>query len=92
MVIALEVWVEEGTLGNGICDVIPTPYSAENEDSRAGIVVYIPSKQENLWDIGKEYGISLKAIKDINGLMEVEDAYLPQTKVEKGEKLLLVRG
>ena len=92
MVIAMEVWVEEGTWGNGICDVVPTPYAAENEDSRAGIVVYIPSKQENLWDIGKGYGISLKAIKDINGLGEIEDSQLCQAQVEKGQKLLLVRG
>ena len=92
MTIVIEVWVEEGTLGKGICDVMPVPYSAENEDGRAGVVVYIPSKQEDLWEIGKRYGTSLKAIKDINGLVDVEDATLYQAKVEKGQKLLLVRG
>ena len=92
MVIGIEVGVEEEYVTNGICDVSTIPYCADNPDTRAGIVVYIPSKQESLWEIGKRYGISLKAMKDMNGMTEMEESELSAAKVERGQKLLLVRG
>ncbi len=92
MVIGIEVRIEEECVTDGICDVMPNSHLCENMDSRAGIVVYIPSKQESLWEIGKRYGISLKAMKEINGLTEIEESELASARVERGQKLLLVRG
>ena len=92
MVIGIELWPEECWKRSGICDVQPLAYSEEAAEKGAGIVVYIPTKQETLWEIGKGYGISLKAIKDINGLTEAEEKNLYRMQVEKGQKLLLVRG
>ena len=92
MVIGIEVWQEECWKREGICDVQSLPYSEESAEKGAGIVVYIPTKQESLWEIGKGYGISLKAIKDMNEMTETEEKNLSYMQVEKGQKLLLVRG
>ena len=46
---------------------------------------------EELWDVGKRYGISLTSIRDINGMADVPECDLPWMEVEKGKKLLLVR-
>lgn len=92
LVIEMKVWVEESFMKDGICDVTHAPYSAEVSDAMAGIVVYIPTKQESLWEVGKRYGISLKSIKDMNGMLEAEENVLASAMIEKGQKLLLVRG
>lgn len=49
-----------------------------------GMVIYVVGNDEQLWDIGKQYYVSVDTLKEINELTSDE--------VHPGDKLLLVKG
>lgn len=82
--VLLEVLQEEVWDRMVISNLKVSPFSEETMNYAPGMVVYIPQKRESVWDIGKQYNVSQEAVKEINQLTENE--------VEKGQKILLVRG
>lgn len=84
MVICLDILVEEQCKRVSVTNVRVTPFSDEMMNNMPGIVVYIPEKKENIWNVGKRYRVSQESIKEINQLTGCE--------VEKGQKILLVKG
>ena len=55
----------------------------EKMKSLPGMVIYVVKEGDSLWQIGKEYYISVDAIKAINGLTKDE--------IQPGDKLLLMK-
>ena len=91
IVLGMEILAEEVCITNKIGDVVMNPYSKESMERRAGIAVYIPGKKENLWEIGKKYGIALNTIAKVNDWTEHSGGEWWEKEVEAGQKLLLVR-
>ena len=83
-VICFEVLVEELRERKMITNIRIKPYEEEIINNTPGMVVYIPSKKENIWDIGKRYQVSQESIKEMNQLTGNE--------IERGQKILLVKG
>ena len=83
LVLALDILLADCWRNSWIKNIRIEPYTEEEMEETPGILVYIPSKNEVLWDIGKKYGISQEAIRNLNQLTKPE--------VERGQKLLLVR-
>ena len=84
MILGLEILVENCQSKSYISSIQSIPYSQDLIASAPGIIVYIPSGKEELWEIGKRNQVSIKSIKEINDLSGEE--------VEKGTKILLVKG
>lgn len=82
-VLNLEIMVEEEWDRMYITNIRMNPFSEEIMNHTPGIVVYIPEKRENIWNIGKRYCVSQESIKELNQLTTDE--------IEKGQKLLLVK-
>ena len=82
--VGFEVLLEEWKERNAIHNIRIKPYEEEAVNNAPGMIVYIPSKKENIWEIGKRYQISQESIKEMN--------QLSGTEVERGQKILLVRG
>lgn len=82
--VSLDILVEEQWDRMMIKDVKVCSFSEDTVNNTPGIVVYIPEKKETLWDIGKHYCVSQESIKEIN--------HLTGSEVEKGQKILLVKG
>lgn len=59
------------------------PMNPEYQNKMPGIVVYIPSGEESVWEIGKKYITPISSIQKLNQLKE--------DMVKKGQKLLLVK-
>lgn len=83
-VICLEVLIEDSYPTMSVCAVHASSYTQEKLDHTPGMVVYIPSGKESLWEIGKKYGVSQESIRQLNKISGEE--------AEKGQKLLLVKG
>lgn len=79
--ISLEVLVISRTQIS-VIDSVNILENKETED-QSGIVGYVVKSEETLWDIAKQYRIKIEDIKSINNLT--------QEKVEKGDKLLIVK-
>lgn len=82
--ISIEILIEEQWDRMMVTDVKLSPFSEEVIHNAPGMVVYIPEKREDLWSIGKRYCVALESIKEIN--------HLTGNEVEKGQKILLVKG
>ena len=83
-VICFEVLLEELKEKRTITNIRIKPYEEEVLNNTPGMVVYIPSKKENIWDIGKRYQVSQESIREMNQLAGSE--------IERGQKILLVKG
>ncbi len=66
-----------------ISDIKVKELDAEKVGELPGMVVYVVGKDDNLWNIGKRYYISVEKIKEINDLHSDE--------VGVGDKLLLAK-
>ena len=84
IVIGLDIFIEEQWERVAVTNVKMNPFSDEVINNTPGIVVYIPEKRENIWNIGKRYRVSQESIKEMNRLTGCE--------IEKGQKILLVKG
>ena len=84
IVIGLDIFIEEHWERVAVTNVKMNPFSDEVINNTPGIVVYIPEKRENIWNIGKRYRVSQESIKEMNRLTGCE--------IEKGQKILLVKG
>ena len=84
IVVVLDVLQEEVWDRMVMTNIKVSPLSEETMNCAPGMIVFIPQKKETIWDIGKQYSVSQESIKEINQLTENE--------VEKGQKILLVRG
>lgn len=82
--ICLEVLVEDNCTGRSVSNVTSLPFTEEKIEETPGMVIYIPAEKENIWNIGKKYSVSQDSVRQLNKLSNDE--------VEKGQKLLLVRG
>lgn len=83
-VICFEVLVEEVKERRTVANIRIRPYEEDFVNNTPGMVVYIPSGKENIWDIGKRYQVSQESIKEMNQLTGNE--------IERGQKILLVKG
>lgn len=52
--------------------------------SLPSMAIYVAGKGDSLWQIGKKYYVSVKRIKELNGLT--------QDELKEGDKLLIVKG
>lgn len=84
VVIYLDVMIEEEREKISVTNVRIRPFDEETVNNTPGMVVYIPSKRENIWNVGKRYCVSQESIREINQLSGNE--------IEKGQKILLVKG
>ena len=84
VVINFDVLIEDLKEKKSIHNIRSKPFEEEYINNTPGMVVYIPSGKENIWDIGKRYGVSQESVKEINQLNIDE--------VERGQKILLVKG
>ena len=84
MMVDMDVFVEEQWERVAVTGVRMNPLSDEVMNNTPGIVVYIPEKREHIWNIGKRYRVSQESIKEMNRLNGCE--------IEKGQKILLVKG
>ena len=83
-VIGFEVLLEELKERRTVTDIRIKPYEEEVINNTPGMVVYIPSKKESIWEIGKRYQVSQESMKEMNQLTGSE--------IERGQKILLVKG
>lgn len=83
-IVCFEVMTEEWKEKVSVKDVKIKPFDDEYINNIPGVVVYIPVKRENIWQIGKRYCVSQESIKELNQLKTDE--------IERGQKLLLVKG
>ena len=84
LVICLDILVEEQKERINITNIRTNSFSDEVINNSPGIVVYIPEKRETIWNVGKRYHVSQESIKELNQLSGCE--------IEKGQKILLVKG
>ena len=84
VVIYLDIMIEEVKERISVTNVRIRPYDEETINNTPGMVVYIPSKRENVWSVGKRYCVSQESIREINQLTGNE--------IERGQKILLVKG
>lgn len=80
----LDILMEEQWDKKRVSNVKINPFPEEVINNAPGMIVYIPEKKENLWNVGKRYCVSQESIKEIN--------HLTGNEVEKGQKILLVKG
>lgn len=83
-VVCFDVLVEDICTKKNLGEVRLSPFTEERIEATPGMVIYIPSQKENIWDIGKKYGVSQDSVRQLNKLSGDE--------AEKGQKLLLVKG
>lgn len=83
MTIGLEILIADCWKHRLIKNIRVEPFSEEKNQEIPGILVYIPSKKEDLWEVGKKYAVSIESVKNIN--------QLTKTEIEKGQKILLVK-
>ena len=84
LVICLDILVEEQRKRINVSNIRIHSFSDEVINNSPGIVVYIPEKRETIWNVGKRYHVSQESIKEMNQLSGCE--------IEKGQKILLVKG
>ena len=82
-VICMEVMIEEWEEKTAVSNVRMKPYAEEVINNSPGMIVYIPSQEEDLWNVGKRYCVSRESIREIN--------QLTGDKIQKGQKILLVK-
>ena len=83
-VVCFDIMVEEIKEKISVSNVKCKPFDDDTRNNAPGMVVYIPSKKESIWQIGKRYGVSQESMKEIN--------QLTGTEIERGQKILLVKG
>ena len=81
--ICMELMIEEWEEKSVVSNVRVKSYAEEIINNSPGMVVYIPSQKENIWDVGKHYCVSRESIREINQLAGDE--------IQKGQKILLVK-
>ena len=84
IVIYLDVLIEDIREMISVTNVRIKPFEDEFVNNTPGMVVYVPSKKENIWNVGKRYCVSQESIREINQLSGDE--------IERGQKILLVKG
>lgn len=67
-----------------ISEINAAPLDVEKLNNLPGMVAYVVSPGDNLWNIGKKYYVPVAKIKEVNGLTGDE--------LKAGEKLLIVKG
>lgn len=82
--VCFDVMTEEIREKISVSNVKCRPFEDDVMNNAPGMVVYIPSQKESIWQIGKRYGVSLESMKEINQLTGNE--------IERGQKILLVKG
>ena len=83
IVACMDLMVEEWGENLSVCNIRVKPFEEEVMNNSPGMVVYIPTQKENIWNVGKHYGISRESIREINQLSGDE--------IQKGQKILLVK-
>ena len=79
----MDLMVEEWVENLSVCNVRVKPFEEEVMNNSPGMVVYVPAQKENIWNVGKRYGVSRESIREINQLSGDE--------IHKGQKILLVK-
>ena len=82
--VCFDIMIEEIREKISVSNVKCKPFDDDTLNNAPGMVVYIPSKKESIWQIGKRYGVSQESMKEIN--------QLTGTEIERGQKILLVKG
>lgn len=67
-----------------ISDIKIAELDTEKVNDLPGMVVYVVRPEDNLWNIGKRYYVSVEKIKEVNELTSDE--------IKPGDKLLIVKG
>lgn len=67
-----------------ISEINVAPLDMEKLNNLPGMVAYVVSPGDNLWNIGKKYYVPVEKIKEVNGLTGEE--------LKAGDKLLIVKG
>ena len=83
-ILCFDIMIEEYKEKISVSNVRIQPFDEETVNNTPGMVVYIPSQKESIWNIGKRYLVSQESIKEINQLSGNE--------IERGQKILLVKG
>ena len=83
IVACMDLIVEEWIENLSVCNINIKPFEEEVMNNSPGMVVYIPAKKENIWNVGKHYSVSRESIREIN--------QLPGDEIQKGQKILLVK-
>ena len=83
-IVCFDVMIEEIKEKISVSNVKCKPFDDDMINNVPGMVVYIPSKKENIWQVGKRYGVSQDSIRELNQLNSNE--------IERGQKVLLVKG
>lgn len=83
VVICMELIIEEWREKVYVSNVNVKPYEETVINNSPGMVVYVPAKKENIWNIGKRYRVSRESIREINQLTNDE--------IHKGQKILVVK-
>jgi len=83
-VMGFSATVFQNTPMNLISEVKALPLDAAKLNELPGMVAYVVGPDDNLWNIGKKYYVSVAKIKEVNGLAGDE--------LKVGEKLLIVKG
>ena len=84
IIVCMELMVEEWMEKLSVSNIKVKPFEEEMMNNAPGMVVYIPAQKENIWNVGKRYGVSRESIREINQLSIDE--------IQKGQKILLVKG
>ena len=82
-VICMEVMIEEWEEKSAVSNVKVKPYAEETINNSPGMIVYIPTQDEDMWNVGKRYCVSRESIREIN--------HLTGDELHKGQKILLVK-
>jgi len=84
IIICMDIMIEEWVEKTSVKNINIKSFEEDVINHAPGMVVYIPAQKESIWNVGKRYCISQEAIREIN--------QLTTDTIEKGQKILLVKG
>lgn len=77
------IFVLETCEENSVSEVAVSMIDQKKQDALPGIMVHVVQKGDTLWNLGREYYMSIDMLKEVNGLTS--------DVLEPGEKLILMK-
>lgn len=81
--VTFEILLMKEKMSSSVQEVEVLPIDQINYDAIPGITVYVVQNGDTLWQLGKQYYLSVDAIKEMNGLTS--------DTIEAGDKLILMK-